>query len=69
MRYTGSKALEIDCTRYDCVSSNGLFTGRKRFIKRRTSNKNKRFYDNFYKRRGQNYWWKDVEPLDADNKG
>jgi len=48
---------------------NGLFTGRKRFIKRRTSNKNKRFYDNFYKRRGQNYWWKDVEPLDADNKG
>ena len=48
---------------------NGLFTGRKRFIKRRTSDKNKRFYDNFHKRRGQNYWWKDVEASDEIKKG
>ena len=51
---------------YSCI---GLFDGRKRFIKRRTSNKNKRFYDNFHKRRKENYWWKGYEPLDADNKG
>jgi hypothetical protein len=46
-----------------------LFGSMKRCVKMRTSNKNKRFYDNFHKRRGQNYWWKDVEPLNADNKG
>lgn len=47
----------------------GLFTGRKRFVKRRTSDKNKRFYDNYHKRRGQNYWWKNVETPDEINKG
>lgn len=47
-----------------------MFNGGKlRVIKKRVSDKNKRFYDNFNKRRGQNYWWKDVEPLNADNKG
>ncbi len=46
-----------------------LFGSMKRCVKMRTSNKNKRFYDNFHKRRGQNYWWKDVELPDADNKG
>ena len=38
-----------------------FFKGRKRYIKKRTSDKNKRFYDNFHKRRGQRYWWKEVE--------
>lgn len=47
----------------------GLFTGRKRFVKRRTSDKNKRFYDNYHKRRGQNYWWKNVESPDEITKG
>jgi hypothetical protein len=50
-----------------CVK--GLFSLKKRAIKMRTSDKNKRFYDNFHKRRGQNYWWKNVKPLNADNKG
>lgn len=39
-----------------------LFAGRKRYIKKRTSDRNKRWYDKFYKRRGANsYWWKEVE--------
>jgi hypothetical protein len=45
---------------------NGLFSGRKRFVKRRTSDKNKRFYDNFHKRRGQSYWWKNVDEKDTN---
>lgn len=44
-----------------CVK--GLFSLRKRVIKMRTSDKNKRFYDNFHKRRGQSYWWKGYEPV------
>lgn len=43
-----------------------FFKGRKRYIKRRVSDKNKRWYDKFYKRRGQSYWWKDV--LDDNSK-
>ena len=39
----------------------GLFSLRKRAIKIRVSDKNKRIYDNFHKRRGQNYWWKNAE--------
>jgi hypothetical protein len=39
----------------------GLFSLRKRAIKIRVSDKNKRIYDNFHKRRGQSYWWKSVE--------
>jgi hypothetical protein len=46
-----------------------LFSPMKRFVKMRTSDKNKRFYDNFHKRRGQNYWWKNVELLQETNKG
>ena len=47
----------------------GLFSLRKRVIKMRKTDKNKRFYDNFHKRRGQNYWWKNVELLQETNKG
>lgn len=39
----------------------GLFGLKKRKDIRRVSDKNKRVYDNFYKRRGQRYWWKEVE--------
>jgi hypothetical protein len=39
----------------------GLFTSRKRFVKRRVSDKNKRWHGNFHKRRGHRYWWKEVE--------
>jgi hypothetical protein len=35
--------------------------------KMRTSDKNKRFYDNFHKRRGQSYWWKGYEPVDENS--
>ena len=38
-----------------------LFRSRKRKDIRRVSDKNKRIYDNFYKRRRQSYWWKEVE--------
>jgi hypothetical protein len=48
-----------------CVK--GLFSLRKRVIKMRTSDKNKRIYDNFHKRRGQSYWWKGYEPVDEEN--
>lgn len=35
--------------------------------KMRTSDKSKRWYDKFYKRRGANsYWWKEVD--DNDNR-
>jgi hypothetical protein len=39
----------------------GLFSLKKRVIKIRVSDKNKRIYDNFHKRRGQSYWWKNAE--------
>jgi hypothetical protein len=48
-----------------CVK--GLFSLRKRVIKMRTSDKNKRFYDNFHKRRGQSYWWKGYEPVNEED--
>ena len=38
-----------------------LFGGMKRYIKRRTSDKNKRFYMKFKRFRGHRYWWKEVE--------
>ena len=44
-----------------------LFGGMKRSCKMRTSDKNKRFYDNFYKRRGQSYWWKGYEPVNEED--
>ena len=45
---------------YMCKRTNGNLT-MKRWVKMRTSDKNKRWHDNFHKRRGQHYWWKDVE--------
>ena len=44
-----------------------LFGSMKRCVKMRTSNRNKRFYDNFHRRRGQSYWWKGYEPVDEEN--
>jgi len=45
-----------------------MFNGGKlRVIKKRVSDKNKRFYDNFNKRRGENYWWKGYEPVDENS--
>ena len=38
-----------------------LFGSKKRKDIRRVSDKNKRIYDNFHKRSGQRYWWKEVE--------
>jgi len=39
----------------------GSFSLKKRTIKKRISDKNKRIYDNFHKRKGQRYWWKEIE--------
>ena len=44
-----------------------LFGSMKRCVKMRTSDKHKRFYDNFHRRRGQSYWWKGYEPVDEDS--
>jgi hypothetical protein len=38
----------------------------RRYVKMRVSDKNKRFYDNFHKRRGQSYWWKNVDEKDTN---
>ena len=38
----------------------------RRYVKMRVSDKNKRFYDNFHKRRGQSYWWKNVDDKDTN---
>jgi hypothetical protein len=44
-----------------------LFGSMKRCVKMRTSDRNKRFYDNFHKRRGQSYWWKGYEPVNEED--
>jgi len=44
----------------------GLFSLRKRIEIRRVSDKNKRVYDNFYKRRKQSYWWKNIDGKDSN---
>jgi hypothetical protein len=44
----------------------GLFSLKKRKEIRRVSDKNKRIYDNFYKRRGQSYWWKNIDGEDSN---
>ena len=46
---------------YQCNSKDKPIRQR-RYVKMRVSDKNKRWYDKFYKRRGANsYWWKEVE--------
>ena len=46
---------------YKCNAKWPISKRFRRYIKMRVSDKNKRFYDNFHKRRGQAYWWKSVE--------
>lgn len=52
---------------YKCNASWPISKRFRRYVKTRVSDKNKRFYDNFNKRRGQNYWWKGYEPVDENN--
>ena len=46
---------------YRCNASWPISRRFRRYVKMRVSDKNKRFYDNFHKRRGQAYWWKTVD--------
>lgn len=52
---------------YQCNATRPLSRINRRYVKMRVSDKSKRWYDKFYKRRGANsYWWKEVD--DNDNR-
>jgi hypothetical protein len=52
---------------YQCNASWPISKRFRRYVKTRVSDKSKRFYDNFHKRRGQSYWWKGYEPVNEED--